>query len=140
MTIKCSKLLSIQLITILTNDKCILYYSNPLLIRPPFLQWKKLSYKRGGLWVKKRGGGIFQLFYWWRRPAYLEKITYLPQVTYKLYHIMLYRVHLAWVGFELTTPVTFGERGPIRGGLQYSELLSLEITYITKAVYCIHKT
>jgi hypothetical protein len=32
-----------------------------------------------------------------------SKTNDLPQITDKLYHIMLYQLHLSWLGLELTT-------------------------------------
>ena len=53
---------------------------------------------------------IFQLyrggqFCWWWKPGYPEKTTDLSQVTNKPYHITLFRINIAQVGFELTTLV-----------------------------------
>ena len=47
-------------------------------------------------------------FYWWNKPEYPEKSINLSQVIDKLYHKMLYRIHLSSAGFELTKLLVIG--------------------------------
>ena len=79
-----------------------------------------------GLWCLMPLSKIFHLYhggqsYWRRKPEYPEKTTDLQQVTDKHHQIMLCRLHLPWVGFELTMLVVIGTDYTIRLYVTYME-------------------
>ena len=123
-------------------DNFIISY---ILLKSIFMLWV-ISICWLVLWCLTPLSTIFQLyrsgqFYYCRKSEYPEKTTDLSQVTDKHYHTMLYRVLIAWAGFEPTTLEVIGTDciGSCKSNYHVSTtmvvLILLSIQQITKEMY-----
>jgi hypothetical protein len=101
--------------SMITQSELQLYYLSCCNISD--LEFRGLGWRNTelglGCWCLTPLSTIFQLyhggqFYWWNKLEYPKKPTDPPQVTDKLCHIMLYRLHIVWAGFELITLMAIG--------------------------------
>jgi hypothetical protein len=101
------------------NKSCLLLYTRNA-THTVKTCWTQLCAHTHANNMNKTSARVIRVSLWWLTPiqqyfSYIVAVSFigggtinLPQVTDKLYHIMLYLVHLAWAGFELTTLMVIG--------------------------------